>query len=185
MNINLKALPVIAATIAVGTIATTKPVFAASVYSFKASPDSGSLTGQTFSGNVKFDDSVLSGSGEETVSLSDFNFSFLGNAFTLIDDPLAFAQFFNGDFLGVEYGTTDFQLLSGLDFFDPALSSINDAFFSYDVASGAGFGDVSYKLVATPPTPPAAVPTPALLPGLIGMGVAALRKRKQTVEQES
>jgi len=30
----------------------------------------------------------------------------------------------------------------------------------------------------TPVTPPTAVPTPALLPGLLGLGAAALRKRK-------
>lgn len=41
-----------------------------------------------------------------------------------------------------------------------------------------GFG-INQLLLATSPT--AAVPTPALLPGLIGMGVAAYRKRKATV----
>lgn len=36
-----------------------------------------------------------------------------------------------------------------------------------------------------PPPPPEPVPTPALLPGLIGMGVAALRKREQEAEAEA
>jgi hypothetical protein len=36
-----------------------------------------------------------------------------------------------------------------------------------------------YTAVGNPPT---AVPTPALLPGLVGLGVAALRKKKQAAE---
>ena len=150
------------------------------MYSFEVLPDSGPLAGDRFSGQVEFDDSVLTGVGDETVGLSDFSFSFLGNNFTPVDDPLAFAQFFDGTFLGLDYISTDFQLLSGIDIFEPAFSSIDNTFFSYDIPSGAGFGNISYTVVTKPPTPPtAAVPTPALLPGLIGMGVTALRKRRK------
>lgn len=44
--------------------------------------------------------------------------------------------------------------------------------------SGSGSGDGSSKLQGT------AVPTPALLPGLIGMGIAALRKKKREEKLE-
>jgi hypothetical protein len=47
---------------------------------------------------------------------------------------------------------------------------------------GSGNFTATERLV-TPPTE--TIPTPALLPGLIGMGAAALRKRKQEVEMES
>lgn len=55
--------------------------------------------------------------------------------------------------------------------------SFGFAFLSPTGSSVAGFsiGSTGMRVVPTPPTP---VPTPALLPGLVGMGIAALRKRK-------
>lgn len=55
--------------------------------------------------------------------------------------------------------------------------------FTYDNAGGAGYATLSNFAVTS--SPPAAVPTPALLPGLIGMGVAALRKKQQDSQELS
>ncbi len=50
------------------------------------------------------------------------------------------------------------------------------------VAWGGGSDEIFTYATATETTP---VPTPALLPGLVGMGVAALRKRKQETEAKA
>lgn len=47
-------------------------------------------------------------------------------------------------------------------------------------------GDLAFRLdlVVEPPTPvPTPIPTPALLPGLVGMGLAVLRKRREGKNQ--
>jgi hypothetical protein len=163
---------VLAAGLSVGMAATwATQAQAISFFNFTVTPDSGPLNGAVYTGNFSFDGSGLSNSGDESVALSSFNFSFLGNTYSEADDPFAIAAFFDGNFLGIDYsfsdGTTAFSFLSG-----QFTQDINDAFFSYDIAAGpnvgAGFGDVSYT----------AVPTPALLPGLLGLGVAALRRRQ-------
>jgi hypothetical protein len=53
------------------------------------------------------------------------------------------------------------------------------------VIKNLGPGDVFFDNVSLRTVPTTPIPTPALLPGLIGMGVAALRKRKQEVEAEA
>ena len=53
------------------------------------------------------------------------------------------------------------------------LSVLSNYYGEYPLAA---FNEVQFD--GTPATAPTAVPTPALLPGLIGLGVAALRKRK-------
>jgi hypothetical protein len=51
---------------------------------------------------------------------------------------------------------------------------------NYGNEFGTGFAEVQFD--GTPVTP---IPTPALLPGLIGMGVAALRQRKTAAAEEA
>ncbi|MFM7472231.1 MAG: PTPA-CTERM sorting domain-containing protein [Nodosilinea sp.] len=53
---------------------------------------------------------------------------------------------------------------------------------TYDNAGGIGYAQISDFGVSSNPE---AVPTPALLPGLIGMGVAALRKKRQENQEIS
>jgi hypothetical protein len=58
-----------------------------------------------------------------------------------------------------------------------ALSSISNVRFQY----GTDLDEPSFPGV----TDSTAVPTPALLPGLIGLGATALRKKKQAAKQEA
>lgn len=166
----------LAAGLSLGLAAVAAPqAQALSFINFTVTPDSGSLAGNTYRGNLSFDESGLANSGDETVALASFNFSFLGRTYTEVNDPFAIASFFDGNFLGIDYvfddGNVSFSFLSG--FFT---QDLNDAFFVYDIAAGpsagTGFGDVDY----------APVPTPALLPGLVAMGAAALRRQRQGVE---
>ncbi len=65
------------------------------------------------------------------------------------------------------------QVIFGLDDVNPF-----DNFFDFTQGVDASLVNVGTGPVITPGGPSAEIPTPALLPGLIGMGVAALRKRK-------
>ncbi|MDX2241194.1 MAG: PTPA-CTERM sorting domain-containing protein [Leptolyngbyaceae cyanobacterium bins.302] len=57
--------------------------------------------------------------------------------------------------------------------------SLYASLYGYDYVNGSATNGVyTYKANFTPDPTAVPVPTPALLPGLIGMGVAALRKRK-------
>lgn len=54
-----------------------------------------------------------------------------------------------------------------------------------DVVGFSVADNVKYTWAVQATSVPTPIPTPALLPGLIGMGVAALRKRKQEAEAEA
>lgn len=144
---------------------------AINLFTFEVAPDSGSLAGNTYFGDFSFDDSGLTGVGDEIVELSDFSFDFLGVNYTETDSFSSLAAFLDGTFLGIEYtfddGNVEFSFL-------PGFFAVNEAVFAYEIASGsnqgAGFGDVNYSVV----------PTPALLPGLVGMGAMALRRKRQS-----
>ena len=176
MKLNLKSS--LAATgLALGTtLMMAASASAASLFSFEVTPDFGFLSGQSFSGTVEFDDSLLTGIGDETVSLSSFNFDFLGTVFTEADDNDndPFAQFFDGVFLGVSFVEDDFQ-------FSPGFFSIDEAFFSYDLPDGAGFGSVAYTPVSV-----VSVPDPSVIGGLVAVGLVGLKlKRKAQAPAES
>ena len=49
---------------------------------------------------------------------------------------------------------------------------------TFDDFDSAVVRKIAQEIALVPTTPSTQVPTPALLPGLIGMGVAAMRKRK-------
>ncbi|NJN74771.1 MAG: PEP-CTERM sorting domain-containing protein [Limnothrix sp. RL_2_0] len=155
---------------------------AAVMYSFEVTPDFGPLLGDTYLGTLEYDDSGLTGIGEETVGLSDFDFSFLGSDFMSADDPFAFVQLFDGVFLGVEYSAPEFQFLSGIDPFDPSFSSIDNAFFAYDVSAGAGFGNIKYTSIIAPPPPATSIPDPSTVLGLIGVGFIGIRMKRRSQE---
>lgn len=77
---------------------------------------------------------------------------------------------------------------SGIGYFDQPFSNSYAQASSYDystityLVSAEAYSNVNFS-GATPA--PVAVPTPALLPGLIGLCMAALRKRKENQEQEA
>ena len=82
---------------------------------------------------------------------------------------------FGNVFNGQAYADGEFVFYNTGDNFAPLLNSNWETF--------ADFGDLAFQANLTGAT---AVPTPALLPGLIGLGVSVLRKRKaEAVKQTS
>lgn len=114
-------------------------------------------------------------------------------AYGSFDDP-TFDSF--GIFFGVDPSTATYTSLAGGGIYGPAapdnlgqgtvngtytfLVNPGESFGFYvetaDNLAGEGFATISNFNVT-------AVPTPALLPGLIGMGVAALRKKQSEAEE--
>ena len=140
-------------------------------YAFTGTLDSGSLLGETYSGQASFDDSALTGTGSESLPLSALAFNFHGNSFGLGSGSVApTADFLDGVFLGLSYEVAaidpDFSLVSGA-------SAISEAYLAYtpdNSANAAGFGALIYSQVVQ-------VPEPATL-ALIGGGWVALRRRR-------
>lgn len=88
--------------------------------------------------------------------------------------------------LGIDFGSTggfDILTRNGVNF---AFAVTGSTLYSIDLSSGAakslgtiGDGSDSFVgLTAGPEVPTTPVPTPALLPGLLGIGLAAWKKRK-------
>ncbi len=156
--------------LAFGVVLTATSVQAATItYDFTVSVDSGPLLGNEYSGVLSFDDSGLSGSGEEFLAVDNLEFSFEGVDYTETDGTPE-VLFFNGDFLGLSWSADDFSFIPG--FFE-----LSEAYFAYDVDSGAGAGDISYMLFddTTTPEPTGVVSLLAL--GIFGLG--SLVKQKQ------
>lgn len=166
---------------------------------FRVDITTGSLANQSFFGNFRYDDAALTDKSLEIIDpvngnqiidssngLLDLSFNFLGNTYTQTSDggfpDFPQLNFQNGAFqaldfivsespfapnptvipgLVFEFGT-GFDATAGVPFFVALAGDPN--------APDVSFGTVTYGVQA--------VPTPALLPGLIGMGIAALRKRK-------
>lgn len=97
------------------------------------------------------------------------------NNFTVMSGAITSAFFGSFGFLNTPPAVTNSSL--GLAFNDPRFGT-GGGLLNNPGQTGVAIGE---DLTFT--TPATAVPTPALLPGLIGLGVAALRKRKsQKVE---
>ena len=112
-------------------------------YDVEVSIDSGPLSNETYLGSFSFDNDPLTEAGSESVGVSDLEFSFLGVDYSEADDSDAQAEFLDSDFLGLSFSTDTFA-------FAPGFFSVDEAFFSYDVARGAGAGDINYSLQAVP-----------------------------------
>jgi hypothetical protein len=69
--------------------------------------------------------------------------------------------------------TASQEVIFGLDDVDPL-----DNFFDFTQGVDSSLINVGTGPVVTPIGPGPEIPTPALLPGLIGMGIAAMRRRK-------
>jgi hypothetical protein len=141
-------------------------------YDFDVSVDSGPLLNETYMGSLSFDDSALSGSGSELLSLSDLTFNFLGIDYTEADDPNADVEFLDGNFLGLSFS------LNPTFSFVPGFSDVSEALFTYDIAQGAGAGDATYNLR----TGQTSVPEPASGIGLLTLtilGTVSRLKHKQ------
>lgn len=139
-------------------------------YTFTVTPDSGSLSGQSFIGNFSYDDAqvpVAGLFGGDLYELSSFSFSFTGGPFSKADLDYASAVIEGGVFTGLEVGAATFAFL-------PA-SVPFPASFAYDFGSGdAGNGNIAFTpRVAQVPEPG----TAWLAAGLL-VGLAGLRRRR-------
>ena len=125
-------------------------------YSFTVTPDSGPLLGNPYEGSFAYDDASLTGVGAELLpesALTSIKFDFNKTTYTQADALSAGVEFLEGEFLGLSYITD-------------ASFSIDGVEFSYDLDSGAGFGDVSYQLEDTP------IPEPSFILTSLGLGLA-------------
>lgn len=129
----------------------TFPVKAALVtYQVEVNIDSGFLIGNQYTGTLIYDNTGLTGIGNESVLVPNFDFVFNGTTYTEIDDPLATIDFFEGDFLGLNYSAGS-----------PAFPSFTSAFppffpasFSYDFGGLGGSGTGVPTFVQVPESSP-------------------------------
>ncbi|PZD72637.1 hypothetical protein C1752_03473 [Acaryochloris thomasi RCC1774] len=148
--------------LAISATALAAPAARAASLSFSIDNVTGDLSGESFSGSFDFDDSGLTGSGDEFAPVSNLSFDFLGTNFSeanAVAGPEA--VFSDNQLLGLNYaaettGPTDFTFLS----FAPAPSSGELSLFTYDtttVSDGSvtqleGTGEISYTSVPEPST---------------------------------
>jgi len=160
---------------------------------FRVDITSGTLANQSFFGNFRYDDASLTGSGLETLDpsngLQSLSFNFLGTTYTQQSD----AGYLDAS--PDQYPQLSFQngSLLGLDF----LVSENPIFANSTVIPGSikafGIGGPDFQALDNDPAANSegavtygiqAVPTPALLPGLLGLGVGVLRKRRSVAKEQ-
>ncbi len=158
------------------TVINANPVNAASIiYDFEVSIDSGVLDGETYSGFFEFDDSALTGIGEEFLSVSELSFDFLDVNYTEIDgsfDPEVL--FVDGEFFGLDFST------DAVFSFIPDLFEPEESFFEYYILGEvAGAGDIEYTLR---PDTPVSTPEPTAVFSLLALGAVGgsgvLKNRK-------
>ena len=142
-------------------------------YDFEVNNLDGSLAGETYFGFFEFNDSTLTGIGNEFLSVSELSFDFLGVNYSETDG-FPEVVFFDGDFLGLIFGTdAEFSFVEG--FVDSS-----DAFFTYDIpGQEGGSGDITYTVR---PYTPVSTPEPTAVFSLLALGAAGcsgvLKKRK-------
>lgn len=119
-------------------------------YTFEVNIDSGPLIGNSYSGSFSYDDSDPLGLFGDR-PLLDFEFTFEGASYVLVDDLFGPAAFFSpaDEFLGVEYSasSTGYEIA-----FTPGFGSITEVFFGYTDLNtfDGGFGDITYSVVPVP-----------------------------------
>lgn len=169
-----------AAAIGLVNLADTKPAFSVtlSTVDFTYTYNSGPRSGITGAGFFSYDPSALTGVGAEQLSPSKGNLSVTitnlgGQIETQGPIGIPFANFLNGNPLGIQ-----------AEYVPPGASDNNRFFAIFNnilLARETSTGPYSRGIVTYTPRP---IPTPALLPGLLGLGAAALRKRKQEQSEQ-
>lgn len=124
---------------------------AASVnYDLSGAVDSGTLLGETYVGQLTFDDATLTGSSEEFLPVSTLNFNFLGSTFNRSQGAvLPEVAFLDGAFLGLSFNVStfdpDFAVI-------PGVVNVTESYFAYGngVVGNAGLGSLVYTVSAVP-----------------------------------
>ena len=158
-----------------------KPTQAALVnYGFTVDATSGKNPGQYY-GSFQYEDSTLTGIGEETLGISNglsISFDYLGTQYTETSDfdyPLSpVVSFRNGNLLGLSYLVED-QFFIGDDRGNPNRGGTKfSSILSADLLSATEVGTVSYSKSQP-------VPEPMTLGGIAiaGMMVLSLKRKKK------
>jgi hypothetical protein len=143
-------------------------------FSFTTVPGFAPASSTPGTGSFSYDDSLVTGGSFEFVPVQNFVLNFLGNALTPAQGNGSTAvSFANGSFLGINFTTPRGFTLPGSS---PTINKITLAENTAFVAAVGGLSstsDIAYARVTE------VIPTPALLPALVGFGAAALRNRKK------
>ncbi|MUH01240.1 PEP-CTERM sorting domain-containing protein [Scytonema sp. UIC 10036] len=175
---------VIAAGVTLGCAATQVARADAAVINFEVNINSGALAGQTASGTFSYDDSSLTGVGDEFAQVQSLSFNFLGKTYSEkndVDSPaFPVVSFFNGQLEGLNY-YVELSPVGEFFFSDIVEESFLDEFrggdkFTYTNAGG-GSGLISYQSARS-------VPEPLTLSGTIfASGLALLMKKKEAAKK--
>jgi hypothetical protein len=172
------AIAAIATTLSLTALWVTPAQAAIIEYNFSFTlPNSEPAPGARGEGSFSFDDSSVNPALVfQGFPLSSFQLSLLERTFTL-EDVFAppTAQFFSGNFAGIEL---ELDLTSDNPFPFSAFR-ISGSQYEGIGFSGVSTGPVFYSQVVIPISPD--LPTPALLPGLVGFGFATWQRRDKQV----
>ena len=141
-------------------------------FEFTVDIGSGTLVGETFAGSFSYEGNDVGGVGDEFVDLLSFEFDYQGIGFG-VDDAIAEAVFFDGEFLGLSY-IVGFPAPVSFSFI-PGFFSVDEAFFAYEDPFGDGDGSIAYAQVSEPSA------LWLLVIGLaaLSLGLAARRRRPE------
>jgi hypothetical protein len=147
-------------------------------YHIRVDINSGPLAPNNYSATLSFDDSTLQGIGSETLGISSFNFSFQGTTYTQDDDTSATVEFFDGNFLGLNYAV----FATPSPTFAGGFLGISDASFSYDLGglNQGGTGVLIYNLQTTTTNEPSALVSLLMMSGIMMSGILVATRRKSS-----
>ena len=158
--------------------------YGATFYDFNVAIDSGPLVSETFDGYFSYQDSILTGFGEEYIAIDEFEFDFFGTKYSseTNSDLGAEVVFFDGDFLGLSLVNDTFA-------FNPGFFELEESFFFYNLINLEGEGYYNYSLRQSDldgndDSNPKPVPEPNTIIGLSVLSGSLLLKKKGQVRKE-
>ena len=164
----------IATTILTSTFVETAQA-ATVAYTLEGTVTSGPLLNQTYSGIFSFDDTLLTGMGEEFLTVDQIFVNFNGSNFTKADaTDIPEVAFFEGDFLGLSFSVAQDNPPFSFSFI-PGFFDVTESFLTYEQGGLSGDGNVTYTSVSVPESSSLV----SLLGfGLLGLGFSIFGKQK-------